>query len=212
MRAGLICLAALLLGAAQAQQVSLNGALGPQTALLVIDGQVHSVRVGQTVAGVRLLALQEGRAQLDVGGRRFSIGLGDVPVAQGGGVDTRAAGRVQLFAGSNGHFLSAGSINGRAVQFMVDTGASLVALSQDEAERLGLRWREGQALRINTANGVVAGHLIRLQRVRLGDAEVLDVPAAVVPAAMPHILLGNSFLQRFQMRRENDVLTLERRY
>lgn len=65
---------------------------------------------------------------------------------------------------------------------------------------------------MQTANGTVVGHQLKLQRVRLGDAEINDVAAVVLPQAMPYVLLGNSFLNRFQMQRDNDQMTLQRRY
>ena len=80
---------------------------------------------------------------------------------------------------------------------MVDTGASPVALSEAEAERIGLRWRDAPRAMARTANGTVAVHLVRLQQLRIGDVQVNDVEAVVVPAPMDEVLLGNSFLSRF---------------
>ena len=62
-----------------------------------------------------------------------------------------------------------------------------------------------------TANGAVPVHRLNLNAVRVGEVEVANVDAVVIPAQMPYILLGNSFLGRFQMRRDNDVMRLERR-
>jgi aspartyl protease family protein len=94
---------------------------------------------------------------------------------------------------------------------MVDTGATVVALSQTEAERIGLAWREAPRAMTQTANGPVPVHRVSLNAVRVGEVEVHNVDAVVMPAQMPYVLLGNSFLGRFQMRRDNDVLRLERR-
>jgi aspartyl protease family protein len=62
-----------------------------------------------------------------------------------------------------------------------------------------------------TANGMVPVHRVMLTSVRVGDVQVYNVEALVVPGQMPYVLLGNSFLTRFQMKRENDVMTLEKR-
>ena len=62
-----------------------------------------------------------------------------------------------------------------------------------------------------TANGPVPIHRVMLNSVRLGDVEVYNVEAVVMPAQMSHVLLGNSFLTRFQMKRENDRMTLTKR-
>ena len=104
-------------------------------------------------------------------------------------------------------------INGKGpFRFMVDTGASSVALGMAEAERIGLAYRSGQPVRIGTANGVVQGWRIKLASVRIGDVEVYEVDAVVTPQGMPFVLLGNSYLNRFQMRRDNDQMVLERRF
>jgi len=214
MRALLICVLALLgAGASAAPQVSLNGSLGQSAALLVIDGQVRTVRVGQEVAGVRLLEVSDGRAAVQVDGRRLELRLGAAPVAQGGGNAAGASGgKIVLQADGGGHFMTLGSINGGTVRFLVDTGATAVSLSRSEADRLGLKYRNGRPISIQTANGTIAGYLMTLDRVRIGDVELGGVQATVAEREMPFVLLGNSFLSRFQMKRENDTLTLERRF
>jgi aspartyl protease family protein len=98
------------------------------------------------------------------------------------------------------------------VQFLVDTGATSVAMGVPEAERLGIDYRKGVVGRGSTANGIVTVYHVKLSSVRIGDVEVYDVDASVLPSAMGHILLGNSFLTRFQMTRHNDQLVLDRRY
>jgi aspartyl protease family protein len=213
MRAGLLLL--LAWGAAwAAPEVSLNGSLGRSAALLVINGEVKTVRVGQEHQGVRLLEVSDGRAIVSVDGRRLELRLGAAPVAQGGGSGGSAAGggRIVLQADSGGHFVTLGSINGGTVRFMVDTGATAVSLSKSDADRLGLRYQNGRAIRIQTANGTINGYLMTLDRVRIGDVEIGGVQATVAERDMPFVLLGNSFLSRFQMKRENDTLTLERRF
>jgi aspartyl protease family protein len=208
-------LAALTLSSASlcaaAQNVSLAGSMGNK-ALLVIDGQAHTLAVGQSALGVTLLQFAEGQAQVQRDGVTTQLRMGAAPARLAGTVQAApAATQIVLPAGSGGHFTSTGAINGRAVQFMVDTGATLVALSQTEAERIGLDFRNAQRGTTQTANGAVPVHLVTLGAVRVGEVEVANVPAVVVPAQMPYVLLGNSFLSRFQMRRENDVLRLEQR-
>jgi aspartyl protease family protein len=94
---------------------------------------------------------------------------------------------------------------------MVDTGATAIALGQPDADRLGLDWKAGQRALTQTANGAVPVHTITLTSVRVGEVTVSNVAAVVVPQPMPYVLLGNSFLTRFQMRRDNDVMRLELR-
>lgn len=211
MRRRLACAALLLpLAAAAAQTVSLAGHMGNK-AVLVVDGRTVTLSVGDSAHGVRLLGLDRGQARVEWGGRVSLLTPGSAPVnLSGAGADTGAR-EIVLSAGLGGHFTTSGRINDRTVQFMVDTGASLVALSQTEAERLGLDYRSGQRATMQTANGAVPAHLLTLSSVRVGDITIANVKAVVMPAPLPHVLLGNSFLERFQMRRENDVMRLELR-
>lgn len=212
-RRALTALTALtLLGAgAHAQDVTLAGSMGAK-ALLVIDGQPHMLSVGQSAMGVTLLQLSDGQAQVRRGGSTATLRLGAAPARLSGTPHAAdAAQEIVLPVGLGGHFTSAGAINGRAVQFMVDTGATVVALSQAEAERIGLAWRDAPRTLTQTANGAVPVHRVNLNSVRIGEVEVAHIDAIVVPAPMPYVLLGNSFLARFQMRRDNDLLRLEKR-
>ncbi len=214
MRRGLV--AVVLSGAAGvalAQSVALTGVSGSK-ALLVIDGGApRFVAAGQSHQGVRVVSVQGEAAVLEIEGRRQTLRVGEAPVSQGSAAAPEGIGtRVVMTADGRGHFMPQGQINGRAVQFMVDTGASQVILGEAEARRLGLPFEKGRRVQVSTANGTVAGHQLQLDSVRVGDAQVYGVSAIVLPQPMPFVLLGNSFLTRFQMQRNNDQMTLERRY
>jgi aspartyl protease family protein len=190
--------------------VALSGRMG-ERALLVIDGQSQLLSPGQSAAGVRLLRWQGDEAIVERDGRTSALRVGGAPVALGGAVAQEAASEVVISAGLGGHFSVDGAINGRAVRFMVDTGATVVALGRDDAARLGLDLSRAVPVMMGTANGSVRAQRIVLARVRVGGIELTQVEAVVLPAAMPSVLLGNSFLSRLQMRRENDVMRLQRR-
>jgi aspartyl protease family protein len=209
--AGLVL--ALAGGSAAAQAVTLAGMLGSK-ALLVVDGAApRAVAPGDTHQGVKVLSTLGDQAVVEVGGRRVTLRVGEAPVSVGaGGPGGPGRNRIVLPVASGGHFLAQGSINGRAVSFMVDTGATSVALGAAEAERIGLNFRGGRPVMMSTANGMVQGWVLRLGSLRIGEVEVADVEAVVTPQPMPYVLLGNSFLSRFQMRRDNDIMVLERRY
>lgn len=200
--AALAVLAALAAQPAQAQSISLAGRMGSK-ALLVIDGQQQVLDVGQSARGVRLVGLDAQGALVEAGGRRLALREG-VP-ARLDGSGTR---EVVIPSGPGGHFVVAGAIEGRPVRFMVDTGATLVALSEQEADRLGLAWRGGQAGQSQTAGGVVATHVVVLRSLRVGDVELANVTASVLATPMPGILLGNSALERFSMQREGGTMRL----
>ncbi|WP_422823165.1 retropepsin-like aspartic protease family protein [Variovorax ureilyticus] len=190
----------------------LTGTIGSR-AILVVDGSApKTVAVGETFQGVKLVGLQGDQATVESGGKRVSIRM-DTPVSIGGGGGGGAGGtRIVLPVSSGGHFLTQGAINGRTVSFMLDTGATAVAMSMADAQRIGLDYTKGTPVQMNTANGVAPGYRVRLNSVRVGDVEVYDVDAVVSQQPMPYILLGNSFISRFSMRRDADQMVLEKRY
>jgi aspartyl protease family protein len=209
-------LALLLLCNAQpglAQTVGLAGMLGSK-ALLIVDGAApKSVAAGEAYKGVKVISTSGDVAVLEIAGKQHSLRVGDAPAQVGGSSGESASGsRVVLSAGSGGHFVALGQINGNAVQFIIDTGATAVSLSVAQAQRLGLNYQSGQPVQMGTANGVVPAWRLKLASVRLGDVVVYDVDSVVSAGAMPYVLLGNSFLSRFQMTRSNDQMVLEKRY
>ena len=117
-----------------------------------------------------------------------------------------------MSAASDGHFVTQGLVNSRPVQFLVDTGATTIGIGVSDAERIGLSYKQGQPVQLATANGVARGWKVQLASVRLNDVEVRNVDAVVTPYAMPFVLLGNSFLTRFQMTRTNEQMVLEKRF
>ena len=203
---GLLLLAA---GAASAQNVTLAGRMGDR-ALLVVNGTPHTVAVGSTAVGVKLLRWAGDDAEVEIAGARALLRVG-TPTQVGAARAPASAREIVMTAGSGGHFTPSGSINGRPVRYMVDTGATLVSLGQDEAQRLSLDLSNARAGLTQTANGPVPVRVLTLDRVRVGEVEVSNVGAVVMPMPMPYVLLGNSFLSRFQMRRDNDVMRLELR-
>ena len=209
---GLLLSAALTAAAQPAlpSQVQLNGTLGARAALLIIDGEPRTIEVGAMVQGVRLVSLADGRAVVEIGGRRQTLNLGAAP----GRVVSNAPPprQIVMSVGPGGHYTTIGMINGQVTSFLVDTGATSVSISQVEAEKLGLRYLYGKRVVTQTANGLVPAYVIELASIRIGEVEVHDVEAIVIPGQLSHVLLGNSFLNRFQMRRENDVMTLQLRY
>ncbi|MEO5844317.1 MAG: retropepsin-like aspartic protease [Caldimonas sp.] len=211
MRLLALLLAMLWSGGAPGQTVSMGGSLG-SNALLVIDGKPRNVAVGSTVDGIRLVSVTGNEAIVEVRGKRMSLRLGDAQVNLGGKASEGSGKQIVLTAQSGGHFFAPGTINGKSVRFVVDTGATLVALDQYEADRLGIDWKNGRRGISRTANGDTLSFRTTLPSVRIGDVQVYNVEAVVSPAPMPYILLGNSFLTRFQMKRENDVMTLDLRY
>ncbi|MGJ7564578.1 retropepsin-like aspartic protease family protein [Variovorax sp. GB1R11] len=212
----LAAVAAQLMAAAAvahaASSVTLTGSIGSRAILIVNGNAPKTVAVGESYQGVKLVSLQAEQAVVELEGKRVNLRM-DTPVSIGGGAATGGGGsRVVLTADSRGHFMTQGAINGRPVTFMLDTGATSIALSMADAQRIGLDYTKGQRVQIGTANGTTQGYRLRVQSVRVGDVEVYDIDAVVSPESMPFVLLGNSFINRFSMRRDADQMVLEKRY
>ena len=207
----LAAVALLLAAPAFAQTVSMSGSLGDK-ALLIIDGAPRTLATGSAVQGVKLVSVNGSGAVVEVKGKRVTLALGGAQVNLGAAPSDGGGLQIVLAAGSGGHFFSAGAINGKAVRFVVDTGATFVSMGANEAERLGIAYRNGQRGITNTANGQMTVYKVSLASLRIGGVQVYNVEALVGEAPMDHVLLGNSFLTRFQMKRENDTMTLSKRY
>lgn len=192
-----------------AQSVVLAGVLGKK-ALIVLDGGTpRALAAGETHEGVTVLEVGPTEAMIRIGNEQRKLRLGEAPARVAGSGASRRT--VVLKADHRGHFINSGTINGRVMQYMIDTGASAVAIGRNDADRLGIAYTQGQPVRINTANGVAQGWRVKLDSVRLGDVEVYGIEAVVTPQAMPYVLMGNSLLMEFQMTRQNDVMVLEKR-
>ena len=195
-----------------AESVMLTGTIGNR-AILIVDGAApRTVAAGEKLGSVKVVSVQGDQAVVEVGGQRTTLRM-DQPASVGGGGGGGANGsRIVLPASSGGHFMTAGAINGRSVNFMVDTGATLVSISAADALRIGLDYKKSSPVQINTANGVGRAFRVRLNTVRVGDVVVYDVDALVSEQPMPYVLLGNSFINRFSMQREGDQMVLQKRY
>jgi aspartyl protease family protein len=195
---------------AHAQNLSLAGRMGDK-ALLMSQGRTLVLAVGQSDSGLRLLRWEQDVAVVEQGGVQHKLRVGAAPASQGGAAGAGGAREIVIPVSTGGHFIAGGAINGQPVRFMVDTGATLVSMSRGEASRLGLDLRGARSVVTQTAAGAVQAQVLPLRRVRVGEVEVYDVLALVSDAPLPFILLGNSFLERFQWRRDNDVMRLERK-
>jgi aspartyl protease family protein len=196
-----------------ATAVSLAGVSGDKALLVVGSQPPRFVAVGQTVQGVQLLAVEGSQATVQVDGHKLTLRLGEAPVSVGNGGGGIGDTQVVLFANGQGHYLATGSVNGQAVQFLVDTGATMVTLGRSDALRMGIQPGQGSGkkTRTYTANGMSEAWQTQLDSVRVGSVEVLRVNALIMPHDMPVALLGNSFLKHFKMHSDTEQLVLERR-
>jgi aspartyl protease family protein len=201
----------LLAGAANATDVNVIG-LFPNKAVVVIDGGAPRVlTVGQKpVEGVTLISTDRESATLDIDGQKKTLKIGQ---HQPGPPPTSSSQSATLTADPRGHFVVDGQINGGSIRFLVDTGATTVALSSADATRLGIDYRKGRPATMGTANGMAAAYALKLDTVRVGDIVLNNVDAAVMEGnPMPFALLGMSFLNRMEMKRDGQTMVLIRRF
>lgn len=135
---------------------------------------------------------------------------GDVVVATAV-PETRNSRSISLPRGAGGHFYTDGLVDGRRIEFIVDTGASMIALREGDAARLGIHPSERDYnLRMQTANGIVLAAPVDLNRVELGDLMVRNVRAIVLPdQALAQNLLGMTFLSQVRWQYQGARLVLE---
>ena len=197
--------------AAYAADVNVIG-LFPNKAVVQIDGGAPRVlTVGQApVEGVSLVASDRETATFLIDGQKKTLKIGQ---HHAGPTKPPSAQSATLTANAQGHFLTEGQINGGSVRFLVDTGATQVSLSAADATRLGIDYHKGQPGLMGTANGTAVAYRVTLNTVRVGDIEINNVEAAVLEGGqMPFALLGMSFLNRMEMKREGQIMTLTRRF
>jgi len=179
-----------------------------RSADLIIDGREPiTIEVGDTFQGVKVLRVDRDHAVVNVDGAAKTLPL----VADPGAGHAVARSSVALTADGRGQFVARGTVNGYAVTFLVDTGATLTSLSRADAARIGIDYHRGTPAFAMTANGVVRGWRVSLDSVEIGDVMVRDVDAMVVDNdALSTALLGMSFLGRFDMQRQGTTLILRR--
>lgn len=182
--------------------------LAQNTAILMIDGQQRTLRVGsKSPEGVLLVSADGKQAVLEIGGKRKTITLSRGIVNQ-----FKAASKteIRIPSGAGGHYQTQGLINGYQVDFLVDTGATTIAMNHFVAERLGIDYRAGTPITVNTANGSTKAFLVTLSSVSVGNIVVHQVSAAVSTTDSPSIvLLGNAYLSKVDLKIDQGVLVLK---
>ena len=200
----------LACGTASAAQIALIGVIGRKAAVLALDGgEPKTVKLGQTWNGITVLEVEHDRATIEVEGQKRILQLG---AHYRGTPPPMSSNAVVLPADGRGHFFADGQVNGIPVRFLVDTGASMVVLSAADAKRLGIDYRQAPKTGVQTAAGTIAAYLVTLDRVKVGTIELVSIDGLVTEQGGAVPLLGMSFLNRVEMRRNGDTMTLTRRF
>lgn len=197
---------------AGAANVSVVGLFNGKALVTVNGGPQKLLKAGdKTPEGVKLISADSNQAILEIDGKQQSLGLGQ-GVSTGGVQSDQGKASAVLIADIQGHFVVNGSINGQSAKFLVDTGASNVSMGADVARRIGIPYQKGKRAMMSTANGVTQVYLVTLNNVKVGDISLSGVEGTVHETSMPVVLLGMSFLNRVDMKREGSSMVLTKRF
>jgi aspartyl protease family protein len=196
--------------AAAAAEVALIGMIGDKAAVLALDGgEPKAVKVGQTWNGITVVAVQKDGATVRIDGKDRVL-LQSQHYRAASTPSSRES--ATLAADTRGHFITEGTVNGVGMRFLVDTGATVIALPASEARRLGIDYRAGKRGMAQTANGPATAYSVKLDSVKVGAIELTSVDAMVMEQGLETPLLGMSFLNRVEMRHDGQTMTLIRRF
>ena len=187
-------------------------ALFKNKAMVSIDDKQHLLKVGGTpVAGVTLIKATSKYAVLDVNGTQAKYFLGNRVHASYSKTEKK---KVNIYRDTNGMYKTTGSINGYTVDFLVDTGASVIALNSALAKRLGIQYKlKGEETVVATASGRELAYSVNLDRVKVGGIMLRNIDAVVIEGNDPSTpLLGMSYLGRLNINNEGQLMSLEEKF
>ena len=191
-------------------------ALFNDKAILLIDGQKRMLKAGDTSKeGLTLVSSTTKSAVVRIDGKEETIGLTINPTTEAMSIvsDSTAIGEtVTLNMDGRGFFRAEGEINGQSATFLVDTGASSIAMNYSTARQLDIDFESGTPSIASTANGLTRMYVVTLDKVSIGPIEVDNVQASIIQDPGPaEILLGMSFLSNLEMNRVGSTMELIQR-
>jgi aspartyl protease family protein len=179
-------------------------------AVISIDGKRHVLAVGKlSPEGVKLISVDSSGAVLAIDGQHKQYNLGGSSSVSTT-FNKREKQQEKIYVNSGGMYMTYGNINGRSVQFLIDTGASAIAMNTDQARHLGVRYdKYGIPVGVSTASGYADAYKVRLKSVSVGDITQTNVEALVIDGKHPGpVLLGMTFLGRLDVEHSGNAMTL----
>ena len=192
-------------------QVNIVGLFSNKAVLIINGGKPKTLGVGQTSDGVKLISADSQAATLQIEGSTKRLGMGQAASVAG----KSSSGLVSaiLYADSQGHFVSDCQINGASLKFILDTGATTVAMNSGDAKFANIDYKRGEPVQVSTANGIVTAYRVTIANLKIGGIILSQVDASVLEGGSPSVvLLGMSALNRLDMKREDIALTLTKKY
>jgi aspartyl protease family protein len=180
-------------------------------AVIRAGGGEKLLRVGETTPqGVTLVSATSREAVVAWQGTQHTLGLSKQVAGQ---YAEAQVSEVSIPADDLGQYRIRGAINNHYVDFLIDTGASVVALSSAQAEALGINYKQGRRGSVQTAQGNAESYFMNLQQITVAGITAHNVQAAIITGQYPvDILLGMSFLKQVSIRENGGVMTLVQNY
>lgn len=201
--------------ALSAVQVNVVGLFTNKVIVMINGAGPYSLAAGQTKNGVTLVSADSSTAHFLVEGKRQVLGMGQAvsvgtsAVTADGTVNTP----VNLYADSEGHFFGQLVINGVTLKYLVDTGATSVAMNSGDAKYAKIDYQQGKKIQVSTANGITSAHLLKLNTIKIGTIVLHNIDVTVLDGGSPpFVLLGMSAQNRLGMKRQGAVLTMTKKY
>jgi len=197
--------------AAHAVDVNVIGLFSGRAVIVVNRGAPKTLKAGESTAeGVKLISADSKVAVIEIDGKRQTLEMGQHFATSGSRAE---GGSASIRSDSQGHYLVDGQVNGQHIRFLVDTGATLVSLSEVDARRMGIDYLQAPRGYTIVADGRrVPTYRLKLDSVTVGDVTIFNVDASVSQGSPGLALLGMSFLGRTEMRHDGPTLTLTKRY
>lgn len=198
------------------QDVKVLGLFGDR-AFIKVDEKSAVIRVGQSHQNVQLKSITNQQAVLVIDSKEVPLALGQSfqsappPVVEEKKAEpVKPKATVTIYSNLAHQFTTTGVINGRIVNFLVDTGANVVSMSRKQAQRIGIDFRtKGKEGSSSTANGIVKNWQVTLDSVKVGTITLPYVEASIRDTEddLP-ILLGMSFLSRVKLEQSGQKMVL----
>lgn len=200
---------------AAATRVNVVGLFSNKAIVMINGGGPYNLAAGQTKKGVTLLSADSGTATFIIEGKRQTLGMGQA-VSVGSSAASSEGGvnnPVNLYADRAGHFFGQLTINGVSLKYLVDTGATSVAMNSGDAKYAKIDYEKGRKISVSTANGIAPAYLLTLNTLKVGTIILHQVEIVVTEGGSPpFVLLGMSAQNRLEMKRQGSILTITKKY
>ncbi|HQS37246.1 MAG: aspartyl protease [Methylotenera sp. 24-45-7] len=192
-------------------QVNVVGLFTDKAVVMINGAAPKTLSVGQTSDGVKLISANSNAATFEIEGKTKQLSMGQAASVAASAAASNPS--VTLYADAKGHFVAECKINGAALKFLLDTGATYVALNSGDAKFAKIDYKRGRPIQVSTANGVVTAYQVTIAHLKIGNITLSQVEANVLEGGSPSVvLLGMSALNRLDMKRQDIALTLTKKY